>query len=199
MLAKLLSNLIFLYKNLTTPPDYKILREELEYTIDHDMKYQTEDAFWAEESKDWDGILDEYYIDVTGRDFRYTAVPQNVKHVILRIKYFYNGHVYTAISNDINFKPGENEDSTMHFSIPLSSVWIVDHDDKPIRNITEKVKRYGGPRSDFHGQRVPLEHSLYYDREVLKDRFPKIILSSSLGMKKTLKTLEHFTTDLQIP
>ena len=57
MLAKLLSNLIFLYKNLTTPPDYKILREELEYKIDHDMKYQTEDAFWAEESKDGTAFL----------------------------------------------------------------------------------------------------------------------------------------------
>lgn len=199
MLVKLLSNLLFLYKNLTTPPDYKILHEELEYKIDHDMKYQTEDAFWTEESKDWDGILDEYYVNVTGREFRNTTIPQNVKYVILRVKYYYNGHIYTAISNDINFKPGENEDSTMHFSIPLSSAWIVDHDDKPIRNITEKVKRYSGPRCDFHGQCVPLEHFLYYDRDVLKDRFPKIILSNSFGMKKTLKTLENFTTDLQIP
>lgn len=199
MLAKLLSNLIFLYKNLTTPPDYKILREELEYTIDHDMKYQTEDAFWAEESKDWDGILDEYYIDVTGRDFRYTAVPQNVKYVILRVKYFYNGHVYTAISNDINFKPGENEDSAMHFSIPLSSVWIVDHNEKPIRNITEKVKRYAGPRNDFHGEKVPLEDFLYYEPEYLKDELPNVILTNGIGMKKVVSTTTGFITDLRIP
>jgi hypothetical protein len=87
----------------------------------------------------------------------------------------------------------------MHFSIPLSSAWIVDQDDKPMRNITEKVKRYNGPRNDFHGQKVPLEQFLFYDKDVLKDRFPKIILSNSLGMKKTLYTLENFTTDLQIP
>ncbi len=87
----------------------------------------------------------------------------------------------------------------MHFSIPLSSAWIVDQDDKPMKNITEKVKRYHGPRNDFHGQKVPLEHFLFYDKDVLKDRFPKIILSNSLGMKKTLHTLENFTTDLQIP
>jgi hypothetical protein len=199
MLVKLLSNLLFLYKNLTTPPDYKIIKEELEYKIDYDLKYQTDDKFWVEESKDWDGILDEYYVDVTGRDFRSTAVPQNVKYIILRIKYFYNGHVYTAISNDINFKPGENEDTAMHFSIPLSSAWIVDHDDKPIRNITEKVKRYSGPRNDFHGQKVPLEHLLYYDRIVLEERFPKIVLKNALGMKKVLSTTEDFTTGLQIP
>jgi len=68
-----------------------------------------------------------------------------------------------------------------------------------MRNITEKVKRYSGPRNDFHGQNVPLEHFLYYDRDVLEDRFPKIILSNTLGMKKTLSTLDDCTTDLQIP
>jgi hypothetical protein len=115
------------------------------------------------------------------------------------VKYYFNGKPYTAISNDLNFKPGENEDDLMHFSIPLSSAWIVDHDDKPIRNITEKVKRYSGPRNDFHGQKVPLEHFLYYERDVLKDTFPKIILANTLGMKKTLSTLDDFTTDLQIP
>ena len=79
MLVKLLSNLLFLYKNLTTPQDYKIIKEELEYKIDFDMKYQTEDNFWYEESKDWDGILEEFYCDVTGKSFRHTSVPQNVK------------------------------------------------------------------------------------------------------------------------
>ena len=64
--------------------------------------------------------------------------------------------------------------NAMHFSIPLSSAWIVDHDDKPMRDITEKVKRYSGPRNDFHGQKVPLEHFLFYDRggtqgEISKD------------------------------
>jgi len=87
----------------------------------------------------------------------------------------------------------------MHFSIPLSSAWIVDHDDKPMRNITEKVKRYSGPRNDFHGQKVPLEHFLYYDKETLKESFPKIVLVGTLGMKKNISTLDSFTTDLQIP
>ena len=199
MLVKLLSNLLFMYKNLTTPQDYTIIKEELEYKIDFDMKYQTEDNFWYEESKDWDGILEEFYCDVTGKSFRHTSVPQNVKYVILRIKYYYNGHIYSAISNDINFKPGVNESSAMHFSIPLSSAWIVDHDDKPMRNITEKVKRYSGPRNDFHGQKVPLEHFLYYDKETLKESFPKIVLVGTLGMKKNISTLDSFTTDLQIP
>jgi hypothetical protein len=200
MLTKLLSTIFFFYKYITTPRDYSVISEELEYTVDHDMSYMVEDDFWLKESKDWeDGILDEYYVDVTGKQFRHTIVPQNVKNIILRVKYYFNGKRYTAISNDISFKPGQNEDTAMHFSIPLSSAWIVDHDDKPMRDITEKVKRYSGPRNDFHGQKVPLKDFLFYDKDVLKDRFPKIILSNTLGMKKTLSTLDDFTTNLQIP
>jgi len=86
MFFKLLSTLILWYKNITTPKDYSIISEELEYKIDYDLKYQLEDAFWREESKDWDGILEEYYVDVTGRNFRGTTIPQNVKYVILRVR-----------------------------------------------------------------------------------------------------------------
>ena len=200
MLTKLLSSIFFFYKYLTTPRDYSIISEEIEYDVDHDMSYILEDVFWLKESEDWeDGILDNYYVHATGKNFRHTVIPQNVKNLILRVRYYFNGKVYTSISNDINFKPGENEDNAMHFSIPLSSAWIVDHDDKPMRNITENVKRYSGPRNDFHGQKVSLEDFLYYDKETLKESFPKIILSNTLGMKKTLSTLEDFTTDLQIP
>jgi hypothetical protein len=68
-----------------------------------------------------------------------------------------------------------------------------------VRNITEKVKRYSGPRNDFHGQKVSLEHFLYYDMETLKESFPKIILANTLGMKKTISTINDFTINLQIP
>lgn len=200
MLTKLLSTIFFFYKYLTTPRDYSVISEEIEYGVDHEMKYQIEDDFWLEESKDWeDGILDEYHVVATGKKFRNTMIPQNVNWTILRVKYYFNGKPYTAISNDINFRPGESEDSAMHFSIPLSSAWIVDHDDKPMRDITERVKRYSGPRNDFHGQKVSLENFLYYDTDILKDRYPKIILTNTLGMKKTLSTLNDYTTDLQIP
>ena len=200
MISKLLSTIFFWYKSIVTPRDYQIISEELEYGIDHDLKYHIEDDFWLNECKDWeDETLDEFYMDVTGKKFRCTTVPQNVTYTILRVRYYFNGHEYTAISNDINFKPGENEDNAMHFSIPLSSAWIVDHDDKPMRNITEKVKRYSGPRNDFHGQKVPLSHFLYYDMDVLMDKLPKIVITNSLGMKKTISTVDDFTINLQIP
>lgn len=198
MALTFLSTLYYFYKNAVTPRNYRIISEQLEYKIDHDMKYQVDDPFWEEESKDWDGILDEFYVDVTGKNFRYTCVPQNVVYTVLRVKYYFNGKVYTAISTDINFRPGENEKTDVYFNVPLSSVWIVDQNDKPVRNITEKVKRYAGPRCDFHGERVPLHFLLYYEMSVLRDAFPKIIMTNALGVKKSVSTLDDFTTDLRI-
>ncbi len=68
MLFKLLSTLIYLYKKLTTPSDYSIISEELEYKIDYDMKYKIEDEFWEQEARSWkDGILDEYHCYATSK------------------------------------------------------------------------------------------------------------------------------------
>lgn len=199
MLVKLLSTLYFYYKKFTTPADYQIISEELEYKINHDMKFLVEDPFWKQESKDWDGILDHYYVDVTGENFRNTSIPQNVEHIILRIKYFFNNRVYTVLTNDLNYRLIKDEEKAMGFHIPLSSVWIVDHDDKPLQNITERVRRYSGPLSDFHGEKVSLEDFLYYEPKYLKERFPKIMLVNGLGMKKCISTTTSFTTDLRIP
>jgi len=200
MLFKLLSTIFYFYKKLITPNDYSIISEEIEYKIDHDMKYRIEDDFWEKESKSWgDGILDEYHCYVTNKPFRYTIIPQNVNNLILRVKYYYGGKVYKAITQDINFVPGKCEQSNMIFSIPLSQAWIVDHDDKPRIDITEKVKRYAGPRNDFHGQRVPLEDFLYYTRKTLESHFPKIILINSIGMKKVVLTTREYTTNLRLP
>lgn len=199
MLFSLLSSVIFLWKKLTTPRDYTILQEELEYTVDYNLNYRVEDDFWEMESKDWDGILDTFYVDSTGQDFRYTAIPQCVDHLVLRIKYYYNGRVYSVITQDLNYVPGENESSSMHFSIPLTSAWLVDHDDKPKLNLLHAIKRYSGPRGDWHGEAVPLKYFLYYTEEHLKSRFPKIILTNGLGMKKLVSTIDDYTINLQIP
>lgn len=199
MLFKLLSTIFYFYKKLTTPCDYRIISEELEYEIDYDMKYKIEDNFWEIESKDWDGILTGFHCNVTKKAFRNTIIPQNVNNLILRVKYYYGGKVYKAITQDINFVPGKCEQDNMIFRIPLSYAWIVDHDDKPQVDITEMVKRYAGPRNDFHGQDVPLEYFLYYTKKTLESRFPKILITNSLGMKKSVLTTEDSIGDLHIP
>ena len=66
MLFNFLSNVIFIFKKITTPRDYHVVKEELEYSVDYDMKYLVEDSFWRNESRDWDGILENFYVNVTG-------------------------------------------------------------------------------------------------------------------------------------
>ena len=83
MLLKLLSIVFFIFRKLTTYPDYYITSEEIEYELERDIKYQVEDKFWEDESKSWDGILDHYHVNVTGKKFRHTSIPQNVKYIIL--------------------------------------------------------------------------------------------------------------------
>jgi hypothetical protein len=199
MLFKLLSSVLYYYKKLVTPQDYLIISEELEYTIDYRKKYDIEDDFWREESVDWDGVMHEFYVLATGKNFRHTIIPQNVDNVILRIKYWYNGKIYKVITSDINFVPSEPKSNDVRFSIPLSRAWLLDQDDKPVRDITEKVRRYAGPRNDFHGQDVKLVDFLYYTQKTLKDEYPKLLLLNTLGMKKLVLTLKDSTTDLRIP
>ena len=199
MLFKLLSSVLYYYKKIVTPQDYRIISEELEYTIDYRKKYDIEDDFWREESMDWDGVMHEFYVLATGKNFRHTIIPQNVDNVILRIKYWYNGKIYKVITNDINYVPSEPKSNDVRFSIPLSRAWLLDQDDKPVRDITEKVRRYAGPRNDFHGQDVKLVDFLYYTRKTLKDEYPKLLLLNTLGMKKLLLTLEDSTAHLRIP
>ena len=199
MFFKLLSSVLYYYKKLVTPRDYQIISEELEYTIDYRKKYDIEDDFWREESVDWDGVMHEFYVLATGKNFRHTIIPQNVDNVILRIKYWYNGKIYKVITSDINFVPSEPKSNDVRFSIPLSRAWLLDQDDKPVRDITEKVRRYAGPRNDFHGQDVKLVDFLYYTQKTLKDEYPKLLLLNTMGMKKLVLTLEDSTTDLRIP
>lgn len=199
MLFKLLSSVLYYYKKLVTPQDYLIISEELEYTIDYRKKYDIEDDFWREESMDWDGVMHEFYVLATGKNFRHTIIPQNVDNVILRIKYWCNGKIYKVITSDINFVPSEPKSNDVRFSIPLSRAWLLDQDDKPVRDITEKVRRYAGPRNDFHGQDVKLVDFLYYTQKTLKDEYPKLLLLNTLGMKKLVLTLKDSTTDLRIP
>ena len=45
MLLNLLSNLICFFKKITTPRDYSVVNEELEYSVDYDMRYRIEDDF----------------------------------------------------------------------------------------------------------------------------------------------------------
>jgi hypothetical protein len=68
-----------------------------------------------------------------------------------------------------------------------------------VRDVTRKVKRYAGPKGDFHGSDVKLSDLLFYDEDVLAEKYPKIQITNALGVKKVVSTLTGTTMNLRSP
>ena len=197
-MLNLLTSAFSLYKRSTTPVDWSIIQETLEYDIVHETKYEVDDPFWARESRDWDDrILASFWVDCTGQGVRNTVVPNCVSKTVYRVKYWYGGRVYKFVTTDLHqaWPPTPPSSSSMTFSLPYVCAFLCDSDDKPVRNVTEKIRRLAGPKTDFHGQRVALRDVLYYDEDTLREVYPKLKITNALGQHKTISTVDGFTTD----
>jgi hypothetical protein len=205
MIRNLLSNLIVwlygMYRRITDKPDFKVESRSLEYMIDHEKEYHVkEGGFWDRESKSWtDGILDQYWVDVTNIPFHEERIPENVHHVILRIRYWYGNKQYKFITRRVDTEWPVPLNDGITFNIPLTNAVLLDYNNKPVRDITSKVRKYSGPKSDFHGEDVPIGDMLRYDLVVLKEDFPKIKLTNAIGMTKIVSSYEDSITSLRIP
>jgi hypothetical protein len=196
MILNLLTYAWAIYRRVTTPRDYEIYREDLEYYIDPTLKYDVDDVFWERESHHW-STLHALYSDVRGKGYHNTDVPQCVTKLLVRIKYWYHGRKYTFVTEDINFTfPPESEKGVMTFTMPITHAALLDHDDKPVRDVTTKIKRAAGPKSNFHGQRVAIRDVLFFDEDALKSDFPKIKVTNAIGQSSISCTFTDHTTDL---
>jgi hypothetical protein len=196
MILNLLTYAWAIYRRVTTPRDYEIYREDLEYYVDPTVKYDIDDPFWERESQEWKS-LHALYSDVRGKKYRNTDVPQCVTKLLVRIKYWYHGHKYTFLTEDINFTfPPEHKKGSMMFALPILRATLLDHDDKPVRDVTNKIARVAGPRYNFHDQRIAIRDVLFFDEEVLKSDFPKIKVTNAIGQSSISSTLTDTTTDL---
>jgi len=204
MISNLLSNLIIwvygLYRKITDKPDFKIESRSLEYLVDHEKDYTTQKGgFWDKESRTWgDHILEEYWVDVTNTPYYEETIPENVHNIILRIDIVWNKQ-YKFITTKVDVDWPVILSEGISFNIPLTSAMLLDYNNKPVRDITSKVKKYAGPKSDFHGEDVPIRDMLRYDRSTLKDEFPKIKLTNAIGMTKTVSSYDDEIKSLRIP
>lgn len=196
MILNLLTYIWGIYRRVITPRDYEIYREHLEYYVDPKIKYDVDDPFWEHESRHWT-TLHALYTDVRGKHYRNTDVPQCVTKLIVRVKYWYHGRTYSFITNDIDFTFPPAERANMMFTLPILYATLLDHDDKPVRNVTTKIARAAGPKYDFHGQRVPIRDVLFFDDEVLEKDFPKLKVTNVIGQTSIVSTLTAYTTDLK--
>ena len=206
-MPNLLTNIIIWvygkYKNFFKIRDYAVSKVFLEYSVDLDMKYEIDedDTFWQEEEKYWLEGENDFFLDVTNREYTCFELPQNVTKTIFRVHYWYNNERYKYITYDPEFlwPPSRDDYQTMAFTLPITSAVLVDEDDKPVRDVTRKVKRYGGPKGDFLGSDVKIRDLLFYDDDALQTAYPKIQITNALGTKKIVSTLTGTIKDLQLP
>lgn len=169
-------------------PDYYVHNVSIDYDasvlLGLDEVENISDA-WKDQSYYWndDSNPFSYHWDIT-RDFLKTrgdimpsilgTIPSNVKNVVYRIKYSYNGRKYKYISSSKDFQwppiPGK-----IKFVQPIMSVWAVDMFGKKVKEITKHIKKAAGPKGDFHGQDVKIMDIMKYD---YSDIIVKYIMSS---------------------
>jgi hypothetical protein len=179
-------------KNLLTLRDYTIMRTTIDYMVDTDGDDGDEklNPFWKKESKYWYGDDFEWCnAIVPGNDLSIIKpVPSFVKNIIVRKKYHYDGKEYTCITKDVDMKwpPAEPEPC---FRLPIQSVILFDDKDKPVKDITLKIKKYMGPHGDFHGVEDVLMKELLYFTEYSSIKVVNI-LNSCKDLKPESNLLE---------
>ena len=202
MLRNLLTTVIIwiydTYKNFVSIPNHRILHSSMEYFIDNKKSYVVEGDFWKREMEKWDGLFDEHYVESKDMMYRGYKTPENIKKTIIRIKYWYGDKLYKYLTYDTGHEWPPKQCEDMVFNIPLVSAHLVDADDKPVKDVLGKIKRYAGPRGDFHGEKVKISDMLYYDMETLKTMYPAIKLRNVFGKVKTVSTIDGYITDLTV-
>lgn len=202
MLRKLLTHFIVwaygIVRKFTRKENYTIDNISLEYTVDNRIDYEIADAFWEKEFNTWKWDEDVFtgITDVTRRPYRTSVVPGNVTHTIVRVKYWYNNQLYKYITNKVNHAWPPADEIGMNFSMPIKSVFLVDEDLKPMRDITEKYKRYSGPKGNFHNEDIPLRDILFYDSNFLVSSFPYVQIKRLFSQDKVYKSSDVSTLQL---
>lgn len=203
MLVNLLTNVIIwihsTLKSINSKPDYKIADTSMEYFLDTTKTPTELDDFWKEERDEWDEETESYFKTLNFTEYKNTSVPENVSKTLVRIKYWYNDTMYKYLTYNMNHEWPPERKSGVVFNIPIVSAQLLDSDDKPVKDLLNKIKRYAGPRGDFHDQKVKISDMLYYDLETLETEYPKIKLKNALGMIKYVNTLDGYVTDLRVP
>ena len=186
-------------KSINAKPDYKIIDVSMEYYLDITKTPYELDDFWESEHEEWDGETEEFYKDLNTINYKNTDIPNNVTKTTVRIKYWYNDIMYKYLTYDMNHQWPPERKSGVVFNIPIVSAQLLDSDDKPVKDLLNKIRRYAGPRCDFYNQHVKINDMLYYDIETLGNEYPKIKIKNALGMIKTVSTVDGYLTDLRVP
>tara|TARA_Y100000996_G_scaffold394725_1_gene359309 strand:+ start:8940 stop:9587 length:648 start_codon:yes stop_codon:yes gene_type:complete len=213
VLHKFLINVIYGIKKVMhfifAKRDYSIDDIYVEYFVDHSKDFSietTEHPLWVRQSYEIEPTTDSYVIDEKDLERAGLSIgdpiptlPEAVTKILIRISYWYGNRMYKFLTYNNEYTWPPKKANTMSFHIPLTSAQLLDCDDKPVKDVLEKIRRYAGPNSDFYGEKVMIKDMLFYNEDRLKNELPRIKLKNCFGMMKTVDTLTGFMTDLRLP
>ena len=156
----------------------------LTYKADADKSLDPSmNKFWKSESRYWSGV-DEYFCDITHVDARdIDDTPENVTNYNVTVKYSFSGKIFKYLSPDkCPSWPVDHSKRTPHICMPIKRADVLDVDDKPVIDITKKIKRYAGPMSNFYCNTLRVRDIMTYDPEI----FPRIKITNILGHHSVL-------------
>tara|TARA_Y100000004_G_scaffold193978_1_gene257609 strand:- start:5436 stop:6083 length:648 start_codon:yes stop_codon:yes gene_type:complete len=213
VLHKFLINVIYGIKKVMhfifAKRDYSIDDIYIEYFVDHSKDFSietTEHPLWVRQSYEIEPTTDSYVIDEKDLERAGLSIgdpiptlPEAVTKILIRISYWYGNRMYKFLTYNNEYTWPPKKANTMSFHIPLTSAQLLDCDDKPVKDVLEKIRRYAGPNSDFYGEKVMIKDMLFYNEDRLKNEVPRIKLKNCFGMMKTVDTLTGLMTDLRLP
>ena len=196
MLLKLLTPIILWayekYRYFVGEKDYNIIYRSLEYTIDPDKDYTIQSDFWSREEFYWGSKNINHYVDITREDIQSTPLPENITKCSIHTKYYYNNKVYNYLTSDIEFS-WPPRDSTDSLFMPITRAILMNDECKPVRDVTQKIKRYAGPKSNFYGEEVLIRDMFFYDEETMEKEYPYLIITDAMGTSKAFRTQGSLT------
>lgn len=202
ILRSFLINAIYVIHNIVVTffkkDDYSIVERYIEYGVDHDKDFKTNEPFWEKCSREHDKNI-KYYLINTDLNYVIPKIPDTVDKLIIRIKYWYNNKIYKYITNNPNYTWPPPKLKSISFHIPLTSAQLMDTNDKPVKDVLEKIRRYAGPHADFYGEKIKISDMFYYTESFLATTYPKIKIKNCFGMIKTVDTATGYVTDLRLP
>lgn len=191
MFVKLLTPVIIwvyeVYKKFYKHKNYEIIYKSLEYTIDPDKSYTISSDFWAREEKYWDTHNTNHYVDITREDISSHPIPENVTSCFVCVKYYYNDRVYKYLNEGIEYSWPPRYSSNGIF-VPITRAMLMNANCEPVRDVTDKIRRYAGPRNNFYGEIVPIQWMFTFDSETMEKEYPYLVISNALGEVKAHKT-----------
>jgi len=142
-------SLVNVYRRFCRPKDYTIEKVTLVYT-QKKKPYKKRPGIWDREQYYWTPEGSTHYVDYTWYYQNGSWVPDDT---LFRVKYWYQGRLYTFVTRDQKHTWPPNQSKEMKFTLPIVNAVII-KDDGTVISVNDQIKKTAGPFHNFFNQRL---------------------------------------------